>query len=287
MQNSLSLNELYKCYTEGQLKRKTFESAIFRIIRNNFHRYGLIGWNREDKDDYLSLLYLRIGNAIDNYRETGSNFETYMSVLVRLTAKEFRSRQARAYTEETTAWITQLPDMCVHEHEEEYCADTDEEAKNQAKPKNPRQLLILILKCCGDVDDDFLEKVAPMLGLEPSALYKMTDSLKELMERRKMEAVALREKINRQFLRCVVYEKKLQIETENTIVTERLKKQLEVGKKRLMKIRKRLARKNLAPSNAQIAKVLGISKSTVDSAMCSLRKRHRQKKRLVSVMGNG
>jgi RNA polymerase sigma factor (sigma-70 family) len=276
MQNSLSLNELYTNYTEGRLKRKTFESSIFKVIRKNFHRYGLIGWNREDKDDYLSLLYLRIGNAIDNYQETGSNFETYMSVLVRLTAREFRSRQARAYTEETTAWITQLPDMCVHENEEEYCADSDVETKDTAKPKNPRQLLILILKCCNLVSADFLEKVAPLLDMEAEALCKMIDSLKEQVERREMEALALREKINHQFLRCVIFEKKLQLETENTIVIERLKKQLDVGKTRLLKIRKRLARKNLAPSNAQIAKVLGISKSTVDSAMYNLRRRHRK-----------
>jgi DNA-directed RNA polymerase specialized sigma24 family protein len=276
MQNSLSLNELYTHYTEGRLKKKTFESAIFRIIRKNFNRYGLVGWNNEDKDDYLSLLYLRIGRAIDNYRETGSTFETYISVLVRLTAKEFRSRQTRMYNEETTAWITQLPDMYVHENEEEYCADTDGETQKQAKPKNPRQLLILILKCCRHVSAEFLEKAAPLLDLEAKALCTMIDSLKEQLERREMEALALREKINRQFLRCIIFEKKLQLETENAIVIERLTKQLEVGKNRLLKIRKRLARKTLAPSNAQIAKTLGISKSTVDSAIYNLRKRHKK-----------
>jgi hypothetical protein len=91
MQKSLSLNELYEHYTEGRLKGNSFESAVFRIIRKNFHLYGgMVGWTREDKDDYLSLLYPRIGNAIKNYRDTGSTFETYISVLVRLTAKEFR-----------------------------------------------------------------------------------------------------------------------------------------------------------------------------------------------------
>jgi DNA-directed RNA polymerase specialized sigma24 family protein len=236
----------------------------------------MVGWNREDKDDYLSLLYPRIGSAISNYQETGSTFETYMSVLVRLTAKEYRSHQARAYTEETTAWVTQLPDMCVHENEEKYYADADEETKNPAKPKNPRQLLILTLKCCSHVDTDFLIKAAPLLGIEAEALCKMIDSLKEQGERREMEAAALREKINHQFLRCVIIEKKLQLETENIVVIERLKKQLEVGKKRLMKIRKRLARKNISPSNSQIAQLLGISKGTVDSAMYILRKRNKK-----------
>ncbi|MDR0289936.1 MAG: hypothetical protein LBI06_03290 [Treponema sp.] len=276
MQNSLSLNELYEHYTEGRLKRKAFESAIFRIIRKDFHRYGLVGWNREDKDDYLSLLYLRIGNAVDNYRETGSNFETYISVLVRLTAKEFRSRQARVYTEETTAWITQLPDMCVHENEEKYCPDDDEKTKNPAKPKNPRQLLMLILKCCNLVSEDFLEKAAPLLGIETHVLCRMIYSLKDQVKQRQIEAVDMRKKINHQFLRCVIFEKKLQLKMENSIANERLKKQLEAGKNRLLKIRKRLARKNLAPSNAQIAKILGVTKSTVDSSIYNLKKRLRK-----------
>jgi DNA-directed RNA polymerase specialized sigma24 family protein len=277
MKNSLSLNELYTHYTEGRLKRKSFESGIFRIIRKNFHRYGLVGWNREDKDDCLSLIYLRIGGAINNYQDTGSTFETYMSVLVRLTAKEFRSRQARVYTEETTAWVTQLPDMCVHEHEERYYTDADEEEASPAKPKNPRQLLMLILKCCNHVGIDFLEKAAPLLNMEAETLYKMIDSLKKQGEKREMEAVALREKINRQFLRCVLFEKKLQLTTEDSIATQRIQKQLEVGRKRLLKIRRQLARKNIASSNAQIAKVMGIAKATVDSSMYSLKKRHRKR----------
>jgi hypothetical protein len=161
--------------------------------------------------------------------------------------------------------------MCVHEREDDYCADTDEETENPEKPKNPRQLLILILKCCNHVSMDFLEKAAPLLGMNEEVLLRKIDSLKGQVERRKSEASALREMINRQFLNCVIIEKKIQLEMENSIVSERLKKQLGVGRKRLLRLRKRLSRKNLAPSNAQIAQVLGISKSTVDSAIFNLR----------------
>jgi predicted PhzF superfamily epimerase YddE/YHI9 len=85
----------------------------------------------------------------------------------------------------------------------------------------------------------------------------------------------MREKINHQFINCVIIEKKLQLENENTVVIERLMKHLELGKKRQKKLRMRLARKNISPSNAQIAKLLGITKGTVDSAMYSLKKRLR------------
>jgi DNA-directed RNA polymerase specialized sigma24 family protein len=276
MQKKLSLNYLYECYTEGRLKKIEFETAAFELVKKNLHCYGLIDWTNEEKDDYLSILYRRIGNAINNYQETGSSFANYIGSLVRLTAKEFRSCQARTYTEETTAWVTQLPDMYVHEEEEDYCADTAGETNDPEKPKNPRQLLILILKCCRHVSMELLEKASPVLGIETETLCKMIDILKEQGEKRKLQAIVLRERINRQFLRCVVFEKRLRQINEDSIATERLKKQLEEGRDRLKRIRSRLARKNLAPSNSQIAQLLGISKSTVDSTMNNLRKRFKK-----------
>jgi hypothetical protein len=101
----------------------------------------------------------------------------------------------------------------------------------------------------------------------------MVNSLKEQVERRELEAAAMREKINHQFINCVIIEKKLQLENENTVVIERLMKHLEMGKKRQKTLRMRLARKNISPSNAQIANLLGITKSTVDSSIYNLKKR--------------
>jgi len=271
MQNLFTLNDLYENYTAGLLNKKDFEGSIFKTIQENIHCFGLVGWNREDSDDYISSLYSRISRAIDAYQETGSSFESYIGSMVRLTAREYRSRQMRSYCEETAAWIARIPEMYVCEHEAEYNEHTAAEKDGSIKLKNPRQLLILILKCSNHISADLLEKISPRLDIEPDALNAMIDHLKRLHEKRALDAIALREKINRQFYRCILYEKKLQTLLPDSVLAQRLRKQLKAGRNRLEKARDQLARSRLDPSNAKIAQLLGISKGTVDSVLYNLR----------------
>ena len=144
MSNTISLNDLYTNYMAGLLDRKKLEAAIFETVRENVHDLCIPGWKKEDYDDFLSWLYFRICRAIGTYRETGASFETYIGALVRMTAKEYRVRLIRDYTEESAAWVTQIPDMYVCEHEPEY---DEQVTETPVKLKNPRQVLILLLKC--------------------------------------------------------------------------------------------------------------------------------------------
>jgi len=286
MQIILTLNELYAQYTGGLLTREVFESAIFKIIKKNIYQLGLAGWNREEREDFISSIYPRISRAINKYQETGSSFEVYINTLVRLTAKEFCANAARSYARETAAWITQIPDMYACENETEYDAHSEAEAepaenpskdpavKPAEKPKNPRQLLILILKCCNYVTADFLDRVAPQLDIEPEDLRAMIDRLKKQGEQRITEFSLMRERVSNQLYRCIFYQKELEALTENSITAQRLRKRLEHGRVRLRRMRRRLARARLDPSNLQIAQLLGLSKSTVDSVLYILRSRN-------------
>ena len=271
MQYLFTLNDLYDDYAAGLLNKKDFEGSIFKTIQENVHCYGLVGWNREDSDDYISSLYPRISRAIDAYQETGSSFESYIGSMVRLTAREYRSRQMRDYCEETAAWIAHIPEMYVCENETEYDEQPAAGTEGSIKLKNPRQLLILILKCSNYISADLLEKIAPRLGMEPDALNEMVDHLKQQYEKRAMDIVALREKMNSQFYRCILYEKKLQTLMPDSPLAQRLRGQLKTGRNRLEKTRKFLAHIRLDPSNSQIAKLLGITKGTVDSVLYNLR----------------
>jgi DNA-directed RNA polymerase specialized sigma24 family protein len=273
MQNLLSLNEQYANYAAGLLEKKDFESIIIKIIRQDVHRFGISGWSREDYDDYVSSIYPRISRAIDVYQESGSSFESYIGTLVRLTAKEYRSRQLLGYMEETAAWITQLPEMYAHEAEALYNDHMTEETEGPVQLKNPRQLLILVLKCCNHVSTEFLEKVSPSVGVEPEALGKMITQLKEQREKREAEVMALRERINRHFYQCILFEKRLKVLAEGSIAAQRMKKQLAQKRAKLTNTRKQLAKKRLDPSNYQIAKLLGLSKGTVDTVLYKLKTR--------------
>jgi len=271
MQNLFMLNGLYADYAAGLMSKKDFEGSIFRTIRENVHCFGLVGWNREDSDDYISSLYPRISRAIDAYQETGASFESYIGAMVRLTAREYRSRQLRDYCEETAAWIAHLPEMYVCENEIEYDEQIAARTDSSMIIKTPRQLLILILKCSNYVSADLLEKIAPKLGLKPDALHELIDRLKQMHEKRTMDIAALREKMNGQFYRCILYEKKLQTLMPGSDAAQRLRKNLKAGRNRLERTRRQLAHSRIDPSNSQIAQLLGISKGTVDSVLYNLR----------------
>lgn len=271
-----SLNDLYANYKKGLLKKDDFEASVLNTVRSDIHRFGMSGWSKYDYDDYISSIYDHISRAIGVYQEVGSSFETYISAIVRLTAKEYRSRQIRNYVEETAAWITQLPDLYACESEEVYNEQINEylgeETKKPVQLHNPRQLLILILKCCTHVTRDFLEKISPSVGIAPEALCAMVDQLKEQRQKYELDILKLRERINRQFYRCILFEKNLKELSRDSIATQRTKRRLEQERGRLVNTRNRLARKRLDPSNTQIAQILGLSKGTVDTVLYKLKK---------------
>jgi hypothetical protein len=266
MRNTISLNGLFADYSAGVLEKRNLEGEIFRAIKEDVRR--LSNWDRADNDEYLSWLYPRISQAIGAYRETGSSFETYIGSIVRMTAKEFRSKKFHSYLAESAAWMSVLPDMYTSEEPPEYACP---ERKIDPALSNPRQLLILILKCCSYVSDDFLERAAPRLRIPPEELNRMVSLLKRIREKREQCNVELQEKANYQFYRCIFYEKRLKGLPENSIAAQRIRKRLERSRDRLVNLRKRLAKRLPDPSNHQIAKILGISKGTVDSVLYRLK----------------
>ena len=266
MQHTISLNGVFADYSAGLLEKKRLEGEIFRAIKDNVRR--LVNWDRADNDEYLSWLYPRISQAIGSYRETGSSFETYIGAMVRMTAKEFRSRKFRGYVSEYAAWMSAFPGMYTYEEPPEYVCS---EEADDSIPDKPRQLLILVLKCCYYVSDDFLERAAPKLGISAKELSRMVNILKKLRQKREQCNADLQEKANYQFYRCIFYEKRLKSMPENSVAAQRLKEKLERSRERLAHLRERLAKRIPDPSNHQIAKLLGVSKGTVDSVLYRLK----------------
>ena len=277
MKYSISLNDLYADYLAGLLEKKKLEEAIFKVIQENIHYLCLPGWSKEDCDDYISWLYLRIRHSIGNYRNIGSTFEAYIGTMIKMSTKEYQSYHVRNYLKESAAWITHFPDMyemyaCENgaEYGEHIIIET-KKTKNPVKLKNPRQILILILKCSHHIPADFPEKIAPSLGIELESLNKMINHLKHKMEDRETRIELLREKANRQLYRCILCQQNLRNVELNTVTALRLQKRLEQGRSKLIKMRKQIAHSRLAPSNSQIAETLGISKGTVDSVLYNLK----------------
>ena len=274
MQNIATLNDLYADFTAGLLEKQRLEEAIFRIIQKTPEQLGLPRLFRENRDEYISWLYPRLSRAIDTYRDMGSSFEAYIGTLIRMAAAEYRSRQARSYAAESAARITQFPEINVRENEPQYDEGMAHSQDTSLKMRKPRQYLILVLKCCCFVSDDFLDKISPRLGMEPEALHAMVRSLRQLRGKRDRIINVLRERANNQFFRCILYEHKLRNIPDDCAAARKLQERLERGRKRLANMRERLARLRSDPSNKQIAEILGLSRGTVDSALHGLKLRN-------------
>jgi hypothetical protein len=274
MQKLLSLNDLFKQYSWGILEKKRFEGQIFECMVENHQRFHLFDWDKEDYIDYLCWLYPRISRAIDNYRETGASFEAYISTMIRWSAREYRSRLADHHVTENTAWTLRAAELPVHNSEPEYLPLP----AGQKTAVNPRQILFLLLKSYYFVSDDFLDRIAPRLGMKKEALCGMMNKLRELRTAREEEIRGLQERIYCQFYRCITFEKRMNAVAENSAHHAKMKSRLARARVRLAAMRKRLAGIRLDATNRQIAEVTGVSKGTVDSALYTLKTKMNREK---------
>ena len=285
MQKTLSLNKLYSQYTEGLLDRKKFEGLLFQAVLEDLYRFNPYRWKREDCDDFVSWLYLRLSKAVDSYRDTGASFETFIGSVIRWSAKEYRSRMADKKVTEYATWMLRAADLYTDQIEPEYavCESPSEaeypspaERSSTAAPnlkKILRQILMLVLKCYYYVSDDFLDRVAPMAGIEKEQLKKMIDKLRKLRIKHDEELSDMKERIHCQFFRCIIYEKRFAAMPENSAAAFRMQSRLQKARLRLKAMRKRLAGIRPDATNRQIAEVAGVSKGTVDASLHAVKAR--------------
>jgi DNA-directed RNA polymerase specialized sigma24 family protein len=276
----LNINELYNSYCLHKMNKKEFEESLYNNIISNYS-YFSYGWKKDDFVDYMCWLYPRITAAIDHYRDTGSSFEAYMCAMLRWSVKEFRSRKKEYRMMDYAAWLNltadseepqcagkyQQPEM-VHSRETEYGDVT-----RSVKIDNPRQILILILKSYYSLSEDFLERIAPLVGMKKEELGKMVDCLRERRLKREDEIQRLKERVSGQFYRCIALERRLSSAPEDQSVCRRLKEQLERAQKKLKGMRERLSKIRVEATNIQIAETLGVPKGTIDSNLHALKVR--------------
>ncbi|MDR1374331.1 MAG: hypothetical protein LBJ24_05100 [Treponema sp.] len=260
----LPLNVWMEEYIRGLLKKKEFEGLIFQYCRDNRDRFCLSNWNKEEYTDYLCWLYPRISRSVDHYRERGSSFDAYIRCLVRLSAREYRSREADHHVTENACWNARTIDMMVCSHEPEYAENA--EVLPAFKPvSNPRQVLVLLLKSYYFVSDDFLDRIAPAIGVRKEKLRQLVDELRKRRLLRDEEIRTLQERIHCQFYRCVSMTKRAAAAPAGSAFQEKIRRRLIRAEIRLVAMRKRLSGVRLEASNRQVAEVLGIPKGTVDS----------------------
>ncbi|MDR0442266.1 MAG: hypothetical protein LBH44_02530 [Treponema sp.] len=286
-----SLNDYYHRYTNGLIERSEFEGLVYQYLAKNQALYNFSHWQPEEYEDFISWFYFRLHRAIDAYRDIGASFDAYFKKVIRLTSKEYRVRVTTKKITEYAAWSVKVPELYAYDETPAYlcenagkkacinAGETPEETITRVavtanrQRKNPKQLLALLLKCYYYVSDDFLERIAPKIGIDMEQLKEMIEKLKEIRSKRDEGIYNMKERIHCQFYRCIIYEKRLLLATDETTAAVILREKLRKARKRLEAMKKRMTKIRTDATNKQIADVIGISKGTVDSTLHSLKNR--------------
>jgi hypothetical protein len=266
MNQEYPLNALYTRFAEGLIDRRTLESDLFTFIFKNKNRYKMKKWDQDVFSDYVSWMYPRLQRAIRNYKDTGSTFDAYIGTLLHYCAKTYKISQADRNIMEHSCWRARNADYVC-----------DEDAAYLEVPDaprtltNPRQVLMLALKCYYHLSQDFIERIALSIGLPAEELSRMVEAVAERRKHHDEERRLLQERICGQYYRCLSFEQRMHAAPENSAHRIEMGIRWEHAKTRLNSMRKRLASIQRSAKNADVALVLGIPKGTVDSNLYSLR----------------
>ena len=277
----ISLNELYLDYYCGKILKNDLECALYMFFMNNQDKTCLCHWTCDEYEDFISWFFPRIQKCIDSYEDIGSSFDAFINKFIYIASREYHTRSVINSVIEYSAWSSQVPEMYVHEEPPAYnCQDKNEKTENTIAKliidrrdgrKNTRRILALVLKCYYYVSDEYADKIAPLIGITPKELIEYINKIKKIRQNKDCNLYLLKERIFCQFYRCMVFEKRLSIINENTIIHSRLKTRLEKARQRLEKMRHRMTSIRTEATNKQIAEVIGVKKGTIDSSLYKLK----------------
>ena len=262
------LSDLYHMYITGNLQKREFEGRIFQYLLGNYEQYTVFDRNQDRWDEFLSWLYPRLKRAIDLYRDLGSSFDAYITSLVYNASREYRCREMDHRITEYICWQARAEELRVCEGENEY-----PEGPKVSIPEGikPRHILLLLLKSYYFVSDEYVKRVASVIGMESNVVLNMVDELRILRSGKEAEIMDLRERLYSQYYRCLAYQKRLNNAQSGMACYEKMKGRFERAKQRFLTMRKRLKGMRLDVSNRMIADVIGIPKGTVDSCLFAIR----------------
>jgi biotin operon repressor len=279
------LTKLYRDYENGLIGRTVFEAKLMGEV--TYRAPTILGGGRKrNLQDFLAWIYPRLHSAVDNYKNTGFDFDRYLYSIVRQSYKEFNMKEHDHRITERTVWTEKSFEFtgyeyaaeceCAAEREVFYLPDAPDAENDRPKPfkrvSNPRQILILLLKSYCFLSDDFISRIAPALGMDREEIAMLIMEMRDLRAEREREIHDLRQRVHTQFYRCLSFQFRAEAAPANSARQQHYLECLKRGLKRLSSMRKTLRGLHVDASNQEIAEVLGISKGTVDASLFTLKK---------------
>jgi hypothetical protein len=269
MTNKISerIDELWSGFSSQKTTKEDCSAHLCVLLCQNAHQFKLFRMSIDEREDFSSWMYTRMIKIVEHFKDEGIPFSAYLQRRLYWSSTEYVLRHKDHEKTEHCVW--------QHHYEEAQNIEPDEEVIHDdiavyITNNQKRQVLILSLKCSFLIPDHQIPRIAQSLAMEPSELQEMIYQLRYRLSEKEIRYKDLQMNIESQFLRAKRFEQERLNCQAGSIQEQQLYKKEMKHKKRLENMRKRLAKMRRKIPNKDIAQILHISKSSVDSAVSSL-----------------
>ncbi len=246
-------------------------------------------WDEDQCSDFFCYFFPKVPGLIRRFTYQGRPFEVYLIACIRWRLKTYAKSMAHSAaryraTREPSFWphlVRESSTEYTHSHITEHApnASVSEHASRMFKveedgvirdPVSKRRVLFLLLKTALEIDDEMIEKVVRLTGIDRDWTFCKIQELKACMSDRLSRLELLRGRRNHAFYRIHYLKERLGVEVEESKIAE-LTSCLLQEEAHLRRAIATISKIPMAPTHRDIASVLGIPKGSVDSALYYIR----------------
>ena len=279
-----------------QNKQKKAVDMLFQYLYFNLGEFGVYCANEDMRSDFLLWLYPKLDDILEGYNPDRSIFPTYLRMSLLYTWKLFLRRNREQVTYASVAQDDQqrmvktmldeqdglqtyelyaaspTPSYSVSPEKKQSIQST---IKWERKRKDvyTRYFLLLLCKACFYIDEHLLQTVAKHLGISVRKVRLLLEEVKDSTDNR--ESMYREWEAKRDFYYVRYKSATLQlrkVDEDHASVIRRLKNQQAYSYARWQRYLKYIKEYTRGPSNRELAKQLGISRTTINKDLAEIKK---------------
>ena len=239
-----------------------------------------MGWDEDACGDFFVFVHPRLIRLLDRFNDQGKPFESYLSAVLNWQLRNFARDRKRGERSWNVSLRLDVDDPEAQEAREravlrpvtEPVCMPENYASLIRTDADRRNFLFLALKCARTIGPDNAPLLSAVSGVAEDRILTLSAALREMRAPRELRLETFRARRNRAFAQARLFETELQGEVEAERIAA-LRASLAKVRKRMRAAMNRMARVKLAPTNLEIARVVGVPKGTVDSGLYWLKRK--------------
>lgn len=272
----MELEKVYEEFLSGNISKEKCKEMILEYAYTKVEKDRYI-----EAGDFILKMLPKVDGILDRYNSSASSFKHYINSHIKWLMFSF-SKEYKSYKERSDAYIIhntadykdslilaeERPEYKISPRAKEILSIKDGNIKKRSSRK---RLEIFVLKNARNLNTEQIEVIAPLIGRTPSWLFKQSEYLKSISEKRVANREYLQKRYNRLFIEITKDHKRL-TEIDDPYDRERLLRSVKDKQRRKDELLHKLRARNCGPKNEEIAKLLDIPKGTVDSSLYYMKK---------------